>query len=652
MLYEEEIKKGILIRIFEQRLLSLFTEGLINGTVHTAVGQEFTGIFISKYLNSDDFITSNHRGHGHYLARFNNAKGLLSEIMGSADGLSGGHGGSQHIADHNYLSNGIQGGMVPIAAGVSYFYKLNKQPNIAVSYIGDGTLGEGILYETMNISSIYNLPLLIVIENNGYAQSTSIKETLGGNIKDRVLGFGLSYFNSSTFDIGDLDSTCKEAINFVRTNGCPAVIEIETYRLNSHSKGDDNRNKEEIEHYRKNDYLSFIIENETSLSDYIQETEQYIDSIINEIKKTKKIPSLIKTPRLSEIVRENDTSPEITKHGKYNHLIYEALVNVFKKSNDTILIGEDIQNKSQFTHTNYGGAFKCTKDLSDLFPNRVFNTPISEAAIYGFVSGYSIKAGRSFVEIMFGDFTSLIFDQILQHSSKFERMFNGKITCPVTVRTPMGGKRGYGPTHSQSIEKHFLGIDNFSIIALNHRISPYYVYNSLMKTNNPSMIIENKTLYSIDTSKKKLPTYSYEFNESLFPDLIIRPTNTESNATILCYGEMLNEVEDAVNDLLINEEYFFDIIAPSLISEINLDSIIPSLKRTRKLVIIEEGPGFSSWGSEIVSMLHESGFTNFDLIRIYNKDVISSNVETELSLIPHRQTIYNRIHKFISYANN
>ena len=124
--YKKEIENAILIRLVEERLLSLFSEGVLNGTVHTAVGQEFTGVFISKYLQSNDFVTSNHRGHGHYLARFGNIRGLISEIMGKEQGISGGYGGSQHIVDENYLSNGIQGGMLPIAAGVSFYFKRKK----------------------------------------------------------------------------------------------------------------------------------------------------------------------------------------------------------------------------------------------------------------------------------------------------------------------------------------------------------------------------------------------------------------------------------------------------------------------------------------------------------------------------------------------
>ncbi|MDA9656640.1 thiamine pyrophosphate-dependent enzyme [Candidatus Marinimicrobia bacterium] len=192
--YKKEIKDGILIRAVEEKLLELFSEGKLNGTVHTCVGQELTGVFVSKYLIDEDHIVSNHRGHGHYLSKFKDIQGLIGEVMGKKSGCSGGYGGSQHLVNKNYLSNGIQGGMLPIAAGISLYFKLEKLNNISVAYIGDGTLGEGILYETINIASKWSLPLLIVLENNSYAQSTSIKQSFSGNLKKTSRGIWAIFF--------------------------------------------------------------------------------------------------------------------------------------------------------------------------------------------------------------------------------------------------------------------------------------------------------------------------------------------------------------------------------------------------------------------------------------------------------------------------
>ena len=489
---------------------------------------------------------------------------------------------------------------------------------------------------------------MIVVENNGYAQSTSFKQTFRGELKVRAEGFGIKYFKTSTFNIEELDENCKAAVEFARAESKPVIIEIQTYRLNAHSKGDDNRQMTEIEDFRRKDVLSNLLaSNNDELNCFIDDTKNAIESIVSDIKKENSLVNVAKSKALNSLRGLENFSKEITQHDRYNSLIYKALKNIFIENENCILIGEDIQNKTDFTEFEYGGAFKVTKDLSDLFPGRILNMPISEAAIVGFLSGYTLKAGRSFIEIMFGDFTTLIFDQILQHASKFEKMFNGKVDCPIVVRTPMGGKRGYGPTHSQSIEKHFLGIDNFAVVALHHRISPEYIYKAIMTVKMPLMVVENKILYTIDTAKKKLPIYIYQFNESLFPELLIKPKENVSAVTVLCYGETLNVVEDALLELLIAEEIFCDVICPSLISEINTQNIIDSLSTTRKLLIIEEGSGYASWGSEIVSKIHELGFNHFKLKRFYNSHLIPSSFKAEIELLPNKVNVKRTILELI-----
>jgi 2-oxoisovalerate dehydrogenase E1 component len=645
--FKNELIIATKIRLVEERLLSLFSEGKLNGTVHTAVGQEFTGVFVSKYLGREDFVTSNHRGHGHYLARFNNVKGLIAELMGKVGGVSGGMGGSQHIVDENYLSNGIQGGMLPIAAGVAYYNKLAKNNAISVSYIGDGTLGEGLVYETLNLASVYALPMLVVIENNGIAQSTSMKQSFRGDIENRVKGFGWEYRKTNTRDLEQLDHVVKDSVGYVRNQQKPLFIEIETYRLNSHSKGDDNRKKAEIEELKRLDLISNLLENgESEFLSEVANIRNEIDAVVDEVMAMETLVNsafgktqINSLPKLTDINLENQSTE------RYNTLIYQSLKTYLSQNEKSLLIGEDIQNKSEFTESDYGGAFKVTRDLSDFFPNRVLNSPISEGALFGFASGYAMKAGRSFAEIMFGDFTTLVFDQVLQHASKFHAMYNGKVSCPVVLRTPMGGKRGYGPTHSQSIEKHFLGIDNFCIVALHHRIDPHYIYEALNKFAAPVMLVENKILYTLSGNKRKVVGYNYQFSDHLFPILKITPSKFNPIATLLCYGEVLNEAEDALFELMVNDEFFCEIICPTLISEITIQPIIDSVRITKKLIIVEEGSGFASWGSEVVSALVCAGIQDFELYRWSNENTIPSSFQAELNLLPTRDKIVKLIKK-------
>ena len=166
---EKLLDKCLRIRLFENNLLELFKRGEITGTVHTCVGQEYTGVFLSNFLKKGDIAFSNHRGHGHYLSFTEDYKGLLNELLSKENGCSRGFGGTQHLINDNFISNGIQGGMVPIAAGVGLNLKNSKKDNICFTFIGDGTLGEGLLWESLNIISKWRLPILIILEDNNIA---------------------------------------------------------------------------------------------------------------------------------------------------------------------------------------------------------------------------------------------------------------------------------------------------------------------------------------------------------------------------------------------------------------------------------------------------------------------------------------------------
>lgn len=638
--FKSEIKKAILIREVENSFLNLFGQGKLNGTVHTCVGQEFTGVFVSKYLTENDHVVTNHRGHGHYISKTDDVKGLIAELLGKEIGCSGGMGGSQHLYNKNFLSNGIQGGMVPIACGIAKYYKLQKQKNISVAFIGDGTLGEGVIYETFNIAAKKEYPMLIVLESNGMAQSTSTEQTFSGDIKKRIEGFGIEYIETTTDDLFDLDIKVKRAVTQVRDHNRPTLLNIKTNRLNSHSKGDDNREESKIKHLKDKDLLNKLYE-ENSLKDYIKDTKSDITNIINDLENEKTTTSIKKKEKL--ILFENPQKfLNDAKKGRYSTLINETLNDLLKQYNDLILVGEDIEDKNSFNPKEYGGAFKVTKNLSIKYPDQVFNTPISEAAITGISSGYVLAGGKAILEIMFGDFTTLIFDQLLQHASKFEYMYAGKINCPLIVRTPMGGRRGYGPTHSQSLEKFFLGIPNLSVIALNHRISPRFIYNTIITNfNNPCLVIENKILYTLENSKSKLIGYNYLFNEKsdTIPSLMISPKDYPAELTILCYGGSLIEIEKVAEKLCMEDEIFIDIICPTIISEISAIEILTSLQVTKKLLIVEEGNNFASWSSEVIAKISEKQL-NPSITRISNNEIIPSSFDAELNTLPSVNKIY------------
>ncbi|OVE79635.1 pyruvate dehydrogenase [bacterium J17] len=235
------------IRRFEQKLLGLFEEGVLNGTTHACIGQEANSVAVIEHLSFEDHVFSNHRCHGHYLAKTGDALGLLAEIMGKNAGICAGIGGSQHICAPNFKSNGILGGTVPTAAGIAMAKKLSSSKNISTVFLGDGALGEGVVYETMNISSLWELPLLFVVEDNAWSQSTPKTLNFAGEVNARFQAFDIPTIELDTTDVLEIDKAASSEIALIRKQGGPRAIIINTYRLCHHSKNDDNRPKEEVE---------------------------------------------------------------------------------------------------------------------------------------------------------------------------------------------------------------------------------------------------------------------------------------------------------------------------------------------------------------------------------------------------------------------
>jgi len=248
-------EKMFLIRLFEEKVLQLFSSGKIIGTTHTYIGQEANAVGIINNLQNRDIIFSNHRCHGHYIAFTGDILGLICEIMGKAKGVCGGKGGSQHLHAENFYSNGIQGGVVPCATGIALAEKLQRKNTVTTVFIGDGTLGQGVVYESLNMASLWNLPLFIVLENNYYAQTTHIRYTVAGKIRDRAHAFNIESLELTTTDVEEIARESKQIIKKVRQSQKPFFLVINTYRFSAHSKGDDFRDPKEINKHKKKDPL-------------------------------------------------------------------------------------------------------------------------------------------------------------------------------------------------------------------------------------------------------------------------------------------------------------------------------------------------------------------------------------------------------------
>ncbi len=250
-------ERMVLIRRFEETLLELFAAGKLHGTTHTCIGQEADGVGVISCLEPErDVVVSNHRCHGHYLAFTDDVDGLLREVMGRVGGVCGGKGGSQHLFAGNFYSNGVLGSTVPVAAGMALAEREKGSGAVATVFVGDGTLGQGVVYESLNISSLWHLPLLVVVEHNGYAQSTPSTLQLAGDVEARAKAFGIESSRHDTTDVLEVQAAARVAVDHVRTTGTPYFLVLDTYRFSPHSKGDDFRDADEIAARRERDPLT------------------------------------------------------------------------------------------------------------------------------------------------------------------------------------------------------------------------------------------------------------------------------------------------------------------------------------------------------------------------------------------------------------
>jgi acetoin:2,6-dichlorophenolindophenol oxidoreductase subunit beta len=284
----------------------------------------------------------------------------------------------------------------------------------------------------------------------------------------------------------------------------------------------------------------------------------------------------------------------------YARALGDALGHALESDPRVVLLGEDILDP-------YGGAFKVTRGLSVRYPGRVRGTPISEAAIAGVSAGLALAGFRPIAEIMFGDFLTLCFDQIANHIAKYGPMYDGAATCPVIIRTPSGGGRGYGPTHSQSLEKHFLGIPHLRVVAGSLWHDPVTLFEDLLAVDQPVLHIEHKLLYPLHVATNghaNLSTGGPDGSPGCPPTVSVRPVPREDcSLTVVAYGYQAELARRVLERVAIEEELFADLLVPAQLSPIDWAPLERSVAVTGRLLTVEESTEGWSWGTEIAAQL-------------------------------------------------
>jgi 2-oxoisovalerate dehydrogenase E1 component len=629
---------GHLIRQSEQLILDLFGRGLLSGTTHTCLGQELCQMAVVRALTDvDDAVLSNHRNHGHFLTYSGDVLGLIAEIMGRRDGVCSGFGGSQHIAWRNFHSNGIQAGMTAIGSGLAMARQRAKSNAIVAVIVGDGTLGEGLFYESMNLAATWHLPMLFVVENNGIAQTTYTRDTLGGSIEARGQAFGLR-----TWRLDDAAPNFVAAVDDVvsqmRGSTRPGMLVIDTRRLGPHSKGDDLRDDDERRAIAQRDPLAALGRRIDSTDRarieqrnlaYLKLVEQ--DAIASPEARFDDPPRHSLRPSRSA----GRTAPIAAASGvTVRSALNSALRQVLRSDEKAILLGEDI-------HEPYGGAFKVTAGLSTEFPGRVISTPISEAAITGAAIGLAMAGHRAILEIMFADFMTLCMDQLYNHATKFPGLFPD-VDVPLLVRTPCGGRRGYGPTHSQSPENLLVSVPGLTVIygSCRHDVGRLLI-DAAQRWPNPTLFLEHKLLYAESQDAAgytPLPADPQDAGAELFPTL--RCGSTAPDLTLVAFGGMVTLAERAAQRLEQEEELNVEIVVPALLAPMPRRTLLAALMNRPRIAVVEESHHQFGVSAELLATLVESGFRG-KVVRLGAEPVpIASARSLERDQLPDEDAIF------------
>jgi pyruvate/2-oxoglutarate/acetoin dehydrogenase E1 component len=321
----------------------------------------------------------------------------------------------------------------------------------------------------------------------------------------------------------------------------------------------------------------------------------------------------------------------------------EALHEIFASRDDVDLLGEDVLDP-------YGGAFKVTQGLSDAYPDRVLTTPISEASMFGVAAGMALRGRRPILEIMFGDFVALGMDQVVNGISKFREMYDEQVTVPLVVRTPMGGRRGYGPTHSQSLEKLLLGVPNIVVVAASECHDLRGLLVAAVEDERPVFFVENKLMYGRPNRRPQdghVGELEVRETGGPYPALTFSATGfSEGSATVVTYGGMLPVALEAVTELVLEHEIFCEVVALSQLAPPELDAVLDSVARTGALVTAEEGTLTGGFGAEIAARVQEAAWSDLrrPVQRVAARDgIIPSARPLEDAMLPSARDVVEAV---------
>ena len=614
----ELFEKLVLLRRFESVAQIACRRGETPGFLHLYIGQEATGVGVCAHLRRTDWITSTHRGHGHALAKGGDPKRIMAELFGKVDGICGGRGGTMHLYDRSiglFGTNGIVGAGIGHAAGAGIAARQQGRDDIGVSFFGDGASNHGAFHEALNFAAVQRAPAVFVCENNLYATATPLKTiTLNTDIASKAQAYGMPGVAVDGNDVFAVWLAMKEATERARSGKGPTLLECRTYRTVGHHEGDPvvgtYRTQEEIDAWVKRDPVEMF--RKRLVEDYGVATAQDLADIDARIEKIvqealefarnspEPDPSTVRRHVYANPINPPEAlaAPPVTETRTQGWLeaVRDGIAEEMRANGSILYFGEGTGER--------GGSFAHTKGLwAEFGADRMVDTPISEQGFTATAVGASATGARTVSDLMFADFAFETAGQIFLQAAKLRYMSNGQMNAPMVVRVGAGALRSSGPHHSGMYHPVFAHMPGLIVCVPSNPADAKGLMKTALRAGDPVIMLEPKALFS---SKGEVPV-----GEHYVPFGKARIARPGRDITIVSAGQQVQRSLEAAESLAA-EGIEAEIIDLRTIMPLDIDAIVESVRRTHRLLVVDEAWAMCGMGGEIAQSINELAYDELD----------------------------------------
>lgn len=622
-------------RMIEEKMLLLLRQGKISKWF-SGIGQEAISAGVASALNADEFILPMHRNLGVFTTRKIPLNRLFSQFQGKPGGFTQGRDRSFHFGTQEYKIVGMISHLGPqlgVADGIALADKIRKDKKVTVVFSGDGGASEGDFHESINTAAVWNLPVIFVVENNGYGLSTPSNEQFRcKSFADKAIGYGIEGISIDGNNILKVYETIKNLGESLRNDPRPVLLECVTFRMRGHEEASGTKYvpKELFDVWGRKDpvmtFEKFLMDEGVLTEDLIEQTKSGIKKEIEEgleIAFAEKNPVPDTEKELRELFKPYITEDTSASAGNKTNIrfidaISQGLKLSMQKHPNLILMGQDIAD--------YGGVFKITEGFVEAFgKDRVRNTPLCESAILGAGFGLAINGKKAMVEMQFADFVSEGMTQIINNLAKSHYRWGQN--ADVVVRMPTGAAVAAGPFHSQSNEAWFFKTPGLKIAYPAFPSDAKGLLITAFEDPNPVMYFEHKALYRSINEDVPEGYYTIPFGKA-------RLVKEGNDLTIVTYGLGVHWAMEALNE---NPEIKADLIDLRTLAPLDIECIYASVKKTGKVIVMHEDTLTGGIAGEIASLISENCFDYLDapVMREGSLDTpVPMNVDLETNFLP------------------